>query len=248
MSMCNKRSFLSILALVVLTLPGCNQNQAHVHSYDFNNPVWAWESIESGYIVQATLTCSGCKETDKGHVLILDATVSQEAINPTCENDGSITYTATITYKGKTITDQKTDSIQKLGHYFETITVEGDYKKAYLPLESFDSSNLVVKATCSRQGCGKVVTLSKDEYFIAYQTQGADHLCAGDTKVTISSSYAPFATYELTGLTVDYLDNSISGMEASYETTCHHTPDLSGISCSSVPRPSSRPPRRCATG
>lgn len=229
-----KRCFLSALSLIVLSLVGCG-NQGHSHAYDFDNPSWNWESVASGegYTAKAILACSSCDEKTDGHFLTLDATVTQVTVNPTCENDGSITYTATATYQNKTITDTKVDTIQKLGHKFDTITVEGDYKKTYVALEIFDSSNLVVKGICSRKGCGGVKILSKDEYFIIYQTQGSDHLCGGDTKVTISANYEPFAKYEITGLTVTKIPNAINGMEDSYTTSCHHKPDLSGVTSTS---------------
>lgn len=225
-----KSRFLLVLALAVFSLAGCN-NKGHSHSYDFNNPVWNWESVlgGEGYTAKVTLACAGCDETTKGHYLTLDAIVSHATINPTCEDDGSITYTAIATYENKTFTDQKIDVIQELGHNFDTITVEGNYKKTYVALETFDSSSIVVKTICSREGCGKEIVLSENEYFIIYQSQGVDHLCAGDTKVIISANYAPFATYELSGLTVTKIPNSINGMENSYTTSCHQKPDLSGV-------------------
>lgn len=225
-----KKSYLFlIITSVVFGLTGCKKE--HQHSYDFSNPQWTWEAKEdgNGYVAKATVTCAGCEETNEGHALVLDASVSSTTVNPTCENDGSITYTATATYNDKTLNDSKTDSIDKLGHIFNVMTVEGNYRTSYTALESFDSSNLVVKISCSREGCNEVKTLSQDEYFVIYETQGIDHLCAGDTKVTISANYAPFARHEISGLTVSKIANSINGLEASYVTGCRHAPDLSGV-------------------
>ena len=224
-----RSSFLSIIPLAIFTLVGCNEG--HAHGYDFDNPTWVWTARENegGYTAKVTLSCSGCDEKTEGHFLTLDASITSSTINPTCENDGSITYTAIATYNDKTLSDIKIDTIDKLGHQFDTIVVEGTYEKNYFALDKFDTSDLVVKAVCSREGCGKTVTLSKDEYFVIYQTQGSDHLCAGDTKVTISANYAPFAKYELTGLTVSKIANAINGMETSYTTSCHQKPDLSSV-------------------
>ena len=149
-----KRCFLLVIIPVVLSLFGCSKE--HSHGYDFDNPNWVWTSVEgeAGYAATVTLTCTGCDEQVDGHYLTLNASVSHATVNPTCLADGSITYTATATYEGKTLTDYKVDSIQKLGHSFDTITVEGDYKKNYVALESFDASNLVVKGICSREECG----------------------------------------------------------------------------------------------
>ena len=232
-NMMKKSYIFSIIALFVFVIAGCKEKQAksHSHSYDFSNPQWVWEVNENGgYTAKATLTCTGCEETSEGHSLVLNANVSSTIINPTCESNGSITYIATATFDKNTITDRKTDSLQKLGHQFDVLVVEGDFRKTYNALESFDLSNLVVKAICSRSGCGEEITLNQDEYFVIYQTQGADHLCAGDTKVTISASYAPFASFEITGLTVTKIPNSINGFENSYSTTCCVAPDLSGVS------------------
>ena len=224
--MMRKSLFLSITVLLVFGLVGCSKK--HLHSYDFDNPKWTWENSESGYSAKVTLSCADCDEN-----LVIDASVSSTSITPSCESDGSMIYTATATYDGKTLADSKTESVQKLGHQFDTLVVEGDYRKSYVALESFDSSTLVVKAICSREGCGTVKTLSQEEYFVIYQTQGIDHLCAGDTKVTISANYAPFAKIELTGLTVTKIPNAINGMHNSYTTSCHQAPDLSGVTTSS---------------
>ena len=224
-----KRYFLATISLVIFSMVSCNKTE-NTHTHTFDNPVWSWEetSNEDGYVAKVTLSCTGCDEK-----AVVDATITHTTVNPTCENDGSITYTATATYNGKTVTDSKTDSLQKLGHSFDALVVEGNYKKSYVALEPFDSANLVVKGKCTREGCGETITLTEDDYFIIYQTQGVDHLCAGDTKVIISANYAPFASYEITGLTVSKIPNSITGMESSYETTCHHAPDLSGVTATS---------------
>lgn len=229
--MVKKAWFFSVICLVAIGLAGCNKEKAHSHSYDFNSPQWTWEANESGagYTAKVKLSCTGCEETNKGHFAVVDAVVSSTNVNPTCENDGSITYTATATYNGQTLTDSKTDSIDKLGHIFDTMTVEGNYRKTYSALESFDSSTLTVKIHCSRDGCGTVKTLTQEEYFVIYETQGIDHFNAGDTRVTISANYAPFAKYEINDLTVSKIANAITGMENSYVTGCRHAPDLSGV-------------------
>ena len=226
-----KSCFLSVLVFSAFIMVGCSQEQGHTHNYDFNNPSWSWDSSTSGegYSAKVTLACKGCNEATEGHFLTLTAEISESTINPTCESDGSITYNAYASYKNKLILDTKIDSIEKLGHKFETINVEGSYKKNYYALESFDSSEITVKGTCSREGCGRTITLTESDYFVIYQSRGADHLCAGDTKVTISSNYSPFAKFELSGLTVTKIPNAINGMENAYSTSCHHAPDLSGV-------------------
>jgi len=224
-----KKNFycLALLPFYVLTIASCDKG--HSHSYDFANPTWSWVEDEDKYTASVVFECTGCGSETKEHFLNLDATVSETKVNPTCEVEGSITYTATATYQGKAFSDTKVESLDKLGHNFETITVSGNYSTSYNALDYFDTQNIVVQGICSRDGCHKSVTLNTDEYFVIYQSAGADHLSAGDTKVTISSSYAPFARFEITGLTVNKIPNAISGMETSYETACHTVPDLKGV-------------------
>ena len=47
----------------------------------------------------------------------MNATITSEVTKPaTCTEDGVRTYTATVTFNGKTYTDTKTEAIKVTGH------------------------------------------------------------------------------------------------------------------------------------
>ncbi len=95
------------------------------------------------------LTCGTCVN---GHVVELDADVEKTVVDADCENDGTITYTATATYLGKTYTDTKT-------------VVEPATKHSYTATFNWadDYSVCSVALTCA---CGDTVTLDANVTFV----------------------------------------------------------------------------------
>ena len=95
----------------------------HVHSYDTKNIEWVWSETASGdYSAKAVLECSTCDEKTEGHSLELTAHVtSSETKAPTCSTPGTMTYTATVSYEGKTYSATKDKAITDVGahHYVE---------------------------------------------------------------------------------------------------------------------------------
>ena len=176
--------FLSILFLSAPLFASCTNNAEHKHSYDFENGKWFWSETETGYAASFTVLCKTCDENEEGHRLELEATVNKTVNEPTCGVDGANIYTATVEYEGKSYQDTKEFTIDALEHRYTSLTVEGDYPKTYQAFDTFDDSNLVVKAVCEL--CGDKSIIPHDEYFIVYSAFGADYLSAGDTSVTIS--------------------------------------------------------------
>ena len=176
--------FLSILFLSAPLFASCTNNAEHKHSYDFENGKWFWSETETGYSASFTVLCKTCDENEEGHRLELEATVNKTVNEPTCGVDGATIYTATVEYEGKSYQDRKEFTIDALEHRYTSLTVEGDYPKTYQAFDTFDDSNLVIKAVCEL--CGDESIIPHDEYFIVYSAFGADHLSAGDTSVTIS--------------------------------------------------------------
>ncbi len=85
----------------------------HVHSYEMGE--WTWSSDNKS----ATLTfvCSQNSE----HMEIVPATVSIDTVEATCKLEGSITYTATVTFEESQYTDSKEVTLEKLNHTADTI-------------------------------------------------------------------------------------------------------------------------------
>ena len=76
----------------------------------WGQPAWTWTGTESA---SAAFTCGN----DGSHTQTLTAAVtSQVTTEPGCESTGVRTYTATVTFEGRTYTDTKTETLPSLGH------------------------------------------------------------------------------------------------------------------------------------
>ena len=79
------------------------------HAY--GEPVWKWND---DFTASATFTCAN----DTSHVEKVDATVTSEVTEGSCEVGGTRTYTAKVTFEGKEYTDTKTEVIPATGHAY----------------------------------------------------------------------------------------------------------------------------------
>ena len=77
------------------------------HAY--GEPVWKWTD---DFTASATFTCAN----DTSHVEKVDATVTSEVTEGSCEVGGTRTYTAKVTFEGKEYTDTKTEPVPAKGH------------------------------------------------------------------------------------------------------------------------------------
>ena len=77
------------------------------HAY--GAPVWKWND---DFTASATFTCAN----DTSHVEKVDATVTSEVTEGSCEVGGTRTYTAKVTFEGKDYTDTKTAPVPAKGH------------------------------------------------------------------------------------------------------------------------------------
>ena len=77
------------------------------HAY--GEPVWKWTD---GFEATATFTCAN----DTSHVKKVDATVTSEVTEGSCEVGGVRTYTAKVTFEDKEYTSSKTEVIPAAGH------------------------------------------------------------------------------------------------------------------------------------
>ena len=84
---------------------------AEKHKYQYVKMYWDQE--EGSVKACGVFRCENCKEPD-----IKDAEVTVEKIEPDCENDGKIIYTATVIRDGKTYTDKTVESVPATGHKY----------------------------------------------------------------------------------------------------------------------------------
>ena len=82
------------------------------HAY--GAPVWKWND---DFTASATFTCAN----DTSHVEKVDATVTSEVTEGSCEVGGTRTYTAKVTFEGKEYTDTKTEVISATDHDTELV-------------------------------------------------------------------------------------------------------------------------------
>lgn len=86
------------------------------HEWDTDNIVWTWNGYTSA---TAEIVCL------KGdHPETVTASVALTSETPaTCTEDGAKIYTATITFNGQDYTDTKTETLNKLGHNYDTANI-----------------------------------------------------------------------------------------------------------------------------
>ena len=82
------------------------------HAY--GAPVWKWND---DFTASATFTCGN----DASHVEKVDATVTSEVTEGSCEVGGTRTYTAKVTFEGKDYTDTKTEPVPAKGHQLTAV-------------------------------------------------------------------------------------------------------------------------------
>ena len=113
------------ITLEKLTIPATG------HAY--GEPVWKWND---DFTATATFTCAN----DTSHVEKVDATVTSEVTEGSCEVGGTRTYTAKVTFEGKEYTDTKTEPVPAKGHTLTAVeavpaTCEADGVKAHWKCE-----------------------------------------------------------------------------------------------------------------
>ncbi len=80
------------------------------HNFVFDS--WGWSDDYSS--ASASFICS----RDSSHTEIVDAQISQTTVQPTCEEAGEATYTATVVFEGNTYIDTQMVDLNALGHSY----------------------------------------------------------------------------------------------------------------------------------
>ena len=90
-------------------------------SHDYGEPTFTWTQTKDGYTVKAAFVCQGGEDTQ-----MVDAKVTSEKKDATCTEDGVITYTARVTFKGKEYVETKEVAIPKVEHTWDEGVVSKD--------------------------------------------------------------------------------------------------------------------------
>lgn len=91
-----------------------------VRGHHYGNPTWTWIPDGDGYKAEVVFTCSDCDEQTDGHTLTLqgnDITVEEEITKqPTCMEQGTKTYTASVTFQEQEYKDTKGITLPLASH------------------------------------------------------------------------------------------------------------------------------------
>ena len=120
--------------------------------HDYGDPTWKWNATSGSATATFTCTRNGCT-----HVETVKAEVTSVAEPANCIKEGSITYTATVTFNEKTYTAEKVVTIPATGiHDYDEDGVckicgdvhPTDHKHVY----DMEKGTVTTKATCTTQG------------------------------------------------------------------------------------------------
>ncbi len=104
------------------------------HDRTYGAPVWTWTPTEDGYTAVASFTTNDGKTE---FTQTVNATVQCVTVDPTCLENGTKTYTASVTYRGNSYSDTKIDTLTALGHdmVFTGYTHNAEGNEAYANYE-----------------------------------------------------------------------------------------------------------------
>ena len=100
-------------ATVTAEINGFKETCIITVSHDWGEPKFDWQQTEDGYSVTVTRTCA----LDHTQTAAAKATV-KATTTPTCTTNGSITYTATVSFDGEEFTQTKEVTVPATGHSY----------------------------------------------------------------------------------------------------------------------------------
>lgn len=84
--------------------------------HNWGAPEWTWTGVDKA---AAKFIC----ENDEDHTQNVNAAITGKRTDPACEASGSVVYTATVTFNGKTYTDTTSETLPAAGHKWGQWTV-----------------------------------------------------------------------------------------------------------------------------
>lgn len=113
--------------------------------HQFGNPTWVWDGYNGAV---AKFVCSN----NASHEEIIKSTISSEiTTDATCTTNGEKTYTAKVTYGGKTYSDTKKETLPSLGHSFTNYVSNND---------ATSTKDGTKTAHCDHEGCNETNTIN----------------------------------------------------------------------------------------
>ena len=98
--------------------------------HDYGSPTFTWTSTDNGYTVTAEFVCTHNAE----HKENVTASVATVVTDPTCDDDGFTTYTATVVFGDEEYSDEKVvvDENSALGHDFSQYYEGSEYRPTFV--------------------------------------------------------------------------------------------------------------------
>jgi hypothetical protein len=122
--------------------------------HDWGEPEWTWS--EDYTKATAKFVCNNNEE----HVKEIEAVVTTETTDATCEEDGKTVYTATVELDGETYTDTKTVTLPAMGH---------DWGE---PVWTWSDDHKTATATFTCKNCGEVKTVTDEAILVETDKDG----------------------------------------------------------------------------
>ena len=95
-------------------------SQSLLPSYDFDKGVWTWNDDH-------TVATAAFPDTRGGEDLVLPATITSKTTPAECEKEGSIVYTAKVSYEGNTYQKKDTVILPAEDHEYEGVEENGHW-------------------------------------------------------------------------------------------------------------------------
>ncbi|MBQ3356305.1 MAG: S-layer homology domain-containing protein [Oscillospiraceae bacterium] len=163
------------------------------HAYALTG--WTWDGCEKA---TATFTCGN----DASHIKTVEAKITSERTEPTCEGEGKIVYTATVTFEEKTYTDTKTETLKPIGHAYALTDWTWDgYEKATATFTCANDKTHVVEVEATITSERTEPTADENGKVVYTATVEFEEKTYTDEKIEILPALG--RDYELTGWTWD---------------------------------------------
>ncbi len=137
---------------------------------------WTWAEDYSSAI--ATFTCTNTNCPDSIGYAKDDEIDSEITGKPSCDQTGTVVYTASVVFKGVTYTDVQTDIITKLDHVYTTAPIAWTWAKDYTAVATFVCDNcgeeILVDAQVTKTTIGASCTVDGKIVYTAVVTDSND--------------------------------------------------------------------------
>ena len=110
-----------------MTFMGKNENvESAGHEHDFTGavPAWTWADDNSSATATITCTADGCDQSAGYQISATDSEIDASEDTATCTEAGKITYSASVTLNGETVSTTKDVDTEAKGHDYQAVVTQ----------------------------------------------------------------------------------------------------------------------------